>query len=696
MLSLSSWVFLYILQKKFWVTFLVTGLHIRHYANYKINLVFVGAIVFTAIFLDQVIRRSEKWDVIELLWKLLVVGIGGVALAFFAQVMEEYIQRKSMHPQLVAINASVSFYMMLIFVFSAIIVFQKLILYQRNRLKLALWRSLMVILGLALVRMFLRDSQPGTLVLQNVLLAGFVGVTVLLATNMNWSAYLNFNQKLRSLFLILLILLLFGAFFYSNFIYFGRFMEGVSFGDNYEPFLPSVLPGLSDLFLSRFQVVGFLFVFPLVFAIVASLVLIFNLPTSSVFEQRSSELASIQRINHSIQTNLDRTEILRTLLDASLLTSNASGGWIEKISKNGSTSREVIYAKGLANSEILAIHALEDLHAQSVNGTRQFHIRNLSRTRSGSTARSRFGSLFAIPVRTREETLAMMYIVNELAGSFEEETMLSLVAFAEQAGIAVENADLVAQNIGVERYLEQIKIAKEVQEKILPPLLPGNARIAFHAVHQEVEEIGGDFYDVRRVHDGHFKVALGDVSGKGITAAFYMAETKGIFQALTHLDLGVKDFIVGANKALANCFSQGSFLTLTYLDINLDKGFVSLMRAGHCPTLWFNSKTDKLEVLERGGPGLGIIRDQRFEELCGMPETIWVQKGDLLVLFTDGIMEARNSDKLMFGIERMKAILWPLRHQPAQKVAESLLSEAKKFTGGVLEDDYTILVIQIL
>jgi phosphoserine phosphatase RsbU/P len=694
LLSASAWVFLFIIHKRFWVNFLITGFHIRPYSNLTINLIFASLLIFTAAFLDQVIRRTEKWDVIDLLWKLLVVGIAGVTITFVAEVAEEYMKSNSLHPLLVAINASVSLYMLLFFLFSAIIVFQKLILYQRNKLKLFLWRMLLLLIGLAFVRLFLRDSHPAAQWLQSILLPAFVVVSLVLATNMNWSAYLNFNQKLRSLFLMSLILLLFGAFYYSNFLYFGRFLDGVSYNSAYEPFLPSVLPRFMDLFLSRFQVLGFLFLFPLIYALVATLVLIFNLPTSSVFELRSSELASIQRITHSIQTNLDTVEILRTLLDASLLTSNATGGWIEVPDPDNEGNWKKLYAKSVTDADAAIIHKIENLRERTLEDGRQFHIRSLKRSR-GAEGKSRFGSLLALPVRTRDNTIAMMYIVNELAGSFEEETMLSLVAFSDQAGIAVENADLVSKSIGLERYMEQVKIAKEVQEKILPLHLPGNHRISFHAVHQEVEEIGGDFYDVRRVNDNHYKVALGDVSGKGITAAFYMAETKGIFQALTNLDLGVKDFIVTANKAVSGCFSKGAFLTLTYMDINLEKGFVSLMRAGHCPTIFYNSKTDKLEVLERGGPGLAILRDESFESYCGMPETIWIQPGDMLVLFTDGIMEARNSRGEEFGIGRMIALVERLRKSDAKLVAETLLREAKKFSGGVLQDDYTILAIKL-
>jgi serine phosphatase RsbU (regulator of sigma subunit) len=191
-------------------------------------------------------------------------------------------------------------------------------------------------------------------------------------------------------------------------------------------------------------------------------------------------------------------------------------------------------------------------------------------------------------------------------------------------------------------------------------------------------------------------VAIGDVSGKGTTAAFYMAETKGIFQALTQLDMGVRDFILTANKALSKCLRKGSFMTLTYVQIDMQLREIELLRAGHCETLYYNHAHDELMTLAGRGMGLGIVRDDKYGHFVGQPDKMNFQPGDLLILITDGIIEARDNKMEEFGFDRYREIVHRLRKTDSRIIAETLVQQVKAFTGNKIEDDYSILVIKFL
>jgi serine phosphatase RsbU (regulator of sigma subunit)/uncharacterized membrane protein len=513
-----------------------------------------------------------------------------------------------------------------------------------------------------------------------IMLPIFLGVSLLLSANVNWSAYLNFNQKLKSLFLILIIVLLFVAFFL-------KFPYAA---------LPNHDGNYYQLLTNRYLVLGLFFMFPLIYTIFSALVLIFNLPTSSVFEQRSSELATIQRINQSIQANLDSEEILRTLLDASLLLSNATGGWIELYGDEPrSKDLLVTYSKNIEKAEIDELRSRDNITKAVLDQGKYVHIRTLRNHKHFRFARTRIRSLLALPIMTTRKPVGVIYLINELANSFEEQTIYSLVSLTEQSGISIENAALVAQSIDLEVYREQLRMAKTFQKQILPQALPGTDKIEFFVMSQEVDEIGGDFYDVTQSGQ-RYKIAIGDVSGKGTTAAFYMAETKGIFQALTQLDMGVRDFILTANKALAKCLRRGSFMTLTYMDIDMERGEFELLRAGHCETLYFDSQKDELKTLSAGGPGLGIVRNDTFANFLAEPERVKFSPGDLVILFTDGIIESRNTKKEEFGFDRLVEIVRRLRKTDSRLIVETLVQQVKAFTGGKIEDDYSILVIKFL
>jgi phosphoserine phosphatase RsbU/P len=444
------------------------------------------------------------------------------------------------------------------------------------------------------------------------------------------------------------------------------------------------------------MVLGLFFLFPVIYTLFSGLVLIFNLPTSSVFEQRSSELATIQRINQSIQSHLDPEEILRTLLDASLLTSNATGGWIELYGEGHKLQDLLVtYSKNVEKTEIEELRRRDNITRAVLESGKYVHIRNIRNHKHFRFARTRIRSLLALPILTSRSPVGVIYLVNELAGSFEDATVLSLVGLTEQSGISIENAEIVAQSIDLEVYREQLRMAKTFQKQILPQALPGTDQIEFFVMSQEVDEIGGDFYDVTQ-NGNKYKVAIGDVSGKGTTAAFYMAETKGIFQALTQLDMGVRDFILIANKALSKCLRKGTFMTLTYVQIDLELREIELLRAGHCETLYYDSNADELKTLAAGGMGLGIVRDERFGNFIGEPERIKFAAGDLLILFTDGIIEARDGKMEEFGLERLQEIVRRLRKTDSRLIVETLVQQVKAFTGNKIEDDYSILVIKFL
>lgn len=695
LLGVSTWIPILVVNFYYWVSHLTV-----HYAIYPkflnepLRLTFYAAFfISNYILIDQVLRRIEKWDVIDLLWKLVVIGISCISVIFLFAIIEDYMETDALYPQVKALSASIKLYALLIFCLSTIFVYRKLILYQKNKRKVISWHIMQVVFVLGIVRLFLgTDPQLGFVmggtvdepsqletIFSRALIPVFFVASLVLSMNVNWSAYLNFNQKLRSLFLILIIVLLFIAF--------------------YQKFPFDALPHSDDfggLLTRRYLVVGLAFLFPVIYTLFSGLVLIFNLPTSSVFEQRSSELATIQRINQSIQSNLDSEEILRTLLDASLLTSNATGGWIELYNDaNHKENLLVTYSKNVEIAEIEELRRRDNITRAVLDSGKYVHIRNIRSHKHFRFARTRIRSLLALPIQTTRKPIGVIYLLNELAGSFEEATVLSLVGLTEQSGISIENAELVAQSIDLEVYREQLRMAKTFQKQILPQALPGTDKIEFFVQSQEVDEIGGDFYDVTQIGN-KYKIAIGDVSGKGTTAAFYMAETKGIFQALTQLDMGVRDFILTANKALSKCLRKGSFMTLTYVQIDMEQRKLELLRAGHCETLYYDSQQDTMRILTQGGPGLGIVRNDGFAQYLGESEHISIHPGDLLILFTDGIIEARNNKMEEFGFDKLQDIVTRLRKTDSRLIVETLVAQVKAFTGGRIDDDYSILVIKFL
>jgi serine phosphatase RsbU (regulator of sigma subunit) len=375
------------------------------------------------------------------------------------------------------------------------------------------------------------------------------------------------------------------------------------------------------------------------------------------------------------------------------MVSGARAGWVELIPE-GAAEAEVRIRKRISMEEISALRQDLNLSDRMLREQRAMLVKNTRKSRGGRHQDTRYRSLLAAPILSNNARFGAVVIASELVNAFEEVTIKSISSYAEQAGIAFENARLIKNSIEVERYQEQLKIAKEVQTQLLPSSLPSTPEIEFVSVSENADEVGGDYFDVLQAGPRRYRAAIGDVSGKGTTAAFYMAEIKGIFHALARLNLSVREFMVTANQAISACMQRGFFTTFTYLEIDLESRVLRMMRAGHCPAFYYSHASDTLSLLREGTLGLGIVRNDSFAGMLPEAQELPCQPGDFLVLYTDGILEARNEQGEEFGYQRMEAVIQRNKAAPAPELAAALIGSVKTFAHSAIQDDYTILIIR--
>ncbi|MEO0899355.1 MAG: SpoIIE family protein phosphatase [Bacteroidota bacterium] len=635
-----------------------------------------GFCIFLAVFMARLFQKIEKLDVPVLMWRLFMIGMVGVIIVMLITFGNRAMQGRPLYPYAAQIFYMLGIMAFMIFFLAATFIYRRFIFYPRTRQKIQLWRVFLGLLGLAVLydtgviyRVFPQSPLDTALI---VAFLAFIVISIILSTNVRWSAYLNFNQKLRVLGLLGLIALVIATFVIAIFRLPGQLGENSL-----------------DMPLFLFMLI----IFTISYTLFAILFLFFNLPATSVFEKESVEIASFSNINQAIQSNLDFSEILQTLLNASIMASNADGGWIEMVDRE-TGEIQVKKEAEISDSEKHTLNRGHQLTHQVLETRTPFLVQNLKRHKSFKGYEGEYKCMLVIPILSNAQNYGAVFVVNKLASSIEDVTEESLKAFAEQAGIALENAELIKRSIEVERYQEQLKIAREVQDQLLPQHLPQNDDIQFIARSETAQEVGGDYYDVAESEEHIFRVAIGDVSGKGTTAAFYMAEIKGIFHALTRLNLGVKDFIVNANIALSECMQHGFFMSLSYLEINTKEKTVELVRAGHCPTFHYQVKDDSIQMLREGTLGLGIVRNASYANYVKDIHKFTYADGDFLVLYTDGILEARNKKGEEYGYDRLEDEIKQHTSGDAVEMADSIVRSVKEFAESGLDDDYTVLIIK--
>jgi sigma-B regulation protein RsbU (phosphoserine phosphatase) len=260
--------------------------------------------------------------------------------------------------------------------------------------------------------------------------------------------------------------------------------------------------------------------------------------------------------------------------------------------------------------------------------------------------------------------------------------------------------DLLRQAAEKKRLEEEMRLAREIQMSLLPrgPLLiPG---LTISAMCVPAREVGGDYYDILPLPDGRYGLLIADVSGKGMSAALYMAELKGLILSLSQIHASPRDLLVRANHLISEHLDSRSFITMTYAVIDPAAGRMTYARAGHTPLMFLprgDADGSRAQILTPDGMvlGLRIDRGERFESLL-VEASLSFGPGDLLVLFTDGISEAMNEHADCFGEPRLAELLEEHAHLPFEELRERILREIDAFVGGAPQhDDMTMILLKV-
>jgi serine phosphatase RsbU (regulator of sigma subunit) len=260
--------------------------------------------------------------------------------------------------------------------------------------------------------------------------------------------------------------------------------------------------------------------------------------------------------------------------------------------------------------------------------------------------------------------------------------------------------DLLRQAAEKKRLEEELRIAREIQMSLLPqgPLvMPG---LSLTALCVPAREVGGDYYDFFPMTSNRLGVLIADVSGKGTSAALYMAELKGLVLSLSQIHTSPRDLMIAANRIIANNLDARSFITMTYAVIDLDAATMTYARAGHTPMMYLPGPgcgAREVQVLAPDGLVLGLKIDsgEMFERLL-VEESLPLHPGDLYLLFTDGITEAMNAADDCFGETRLAQIVEKHAHLPSDQLRERVLREIEAFVGDAPQhDDMTMILLKV-
>lgn len=308
-------------------------------------------------------------------------------------------------------------------------------------------------------------------------------------------------------------------------------------------------------------------------------------------------------------------------------------------------------------------------------------------------------SVIAAPITVRKRLIGVLCVCNASDGLPFTETDYSLVeALAEQAGLAVHNADFLALQVDKQRLDLDLALASDIQQMLLPQTMPAVPGLDLDARYQAAQKVSGDLYDVFGLGEGRVGLAVADVSGKGVSASLLMAICRTTLRQIAPHHSSPARVLAELNRSLAGDMREGRYITMSYAVVDAARGQVTVARAGHELTLM--SRRDRAtgayvsEFIGSEGMPLGLVDAELFESAIE-DRTLEFAPGSTLVLYTDGLTEAPNAEGKEFGNARLADALRAGHGGSAVQINDSILASVEQFVGRTgLRDDYTLLTVK--
>jgi sigma-B regulation protein RsbU (phosphoserine phosphatase) len=392
-------------------------------------------------------------------------------------------------------------------------------------------------------------------------------------------------------------------------------------------------------------------------------------------------------------------EELQAILDELQRENSGQIAWIRVANQEG----EILARSGKAADE-----GLDDETIQSILDKRQQSVAAVRETPAGDALvvalpfRFRFSSERMSTIAQTEPNARPRFKIAQLAiflhGSEDifrplvQNLLVSAVAALALLGTMVFAALRFGSYMRGKSLEQQVATARQVQQNLLPHGCPACEHLDFAAEFVPFWEVGGDYYDVFSTEQGNITIVLGDVSGKGLPAALLMSLLHGAVRASAEANNGSRhsERTSWLNQLLCDRSEDNRFVSLFWASYDIGQAKLQYVNAGHLPPLLVRQSSTGIVVrrLEKGGPVLGILRAAIYEE-----ETIPLATGDLLVMFSDGVLEATNSLGEEYGEERLLQAVESCVDFSADEVKNRVLGQLKEFVGREgFDDDLTLLV----
>lgn len=407
---------------------------------------------------------------------------------------------------------------------------------------------------------------------------------------------------------------------------------------------------------------------------------------------KTQRLEVISKVNLIIRSISDIDNLLTVLMEFILNIANAEMGSIQLIEGRKLITRVHSNFPDKIRRQYQFLSG-ETISEYVKRTKEQLYISDyMSQTTVNQDTKISIDSYLCLPIMIKKNLLGILSIAQKTgvqSNGFSQDDILTLTTITSLSGTAIENALLYRETLQKQRLDQEIKVAYEIQSKLLPQSIPNIDHFQFGGISVPATEIGGDYYDFFQLSDNEVGIIIADIVGKGISAGLYMAILKSILHTHIREFSSPKEALSRLNDIVFHDPVVTRFIPIFYGILNTSTRKFVYTNAGHEPPLLNSDNT--IRYLDTRGFPVGAYLESDFEE-----QSVILNDQDLLLFYTDGIVDARNIDKVRFGHTKLESYIKHNKHQTAHHICEDLYDSIKmNFQHQSQSDDLTIVCVKV-
>ena len=403
------------------------------------------------------------------------------------------------------------------------------------------------------------------------------------------------------------------------------------------------------------------------------------------------ELTVLNDLAIAASLSLEVDQMLDIIVEKSIKAVKAEQGSILLVTEQADAPLKTLIRQQDERSRLLTYRVGTHITGWVLKHQQPLMIEDLStdeRFRPTEQEREEIRSVLCVPIRLKAKIIGILMVTNKKTfAPFNDNDLRLLSIIAAQSGELIRNSKLQQEALDKKRMEHELAMARRIQRNLIPEATPNTKGLDISSYFNPADEVGGDYYDYFPLGEGKLGIVLADVSGHGASSALIMTMAKGILHSIAHQFESTDQIITEMNKILNPIIPREMFVTIIFLVFDLNKKILRYSNGGHNPLLYYESKAGKCEMLELPGPALGLTELSVYKE-----REIPLLSGDLVLIYTDGVTEAFDSNGQMFEESRLVQSVQAVASNNADSIIEHVRNDLEEFTGAAAQSDDVAMI----